>query len=115
MLVGAGEMGELAARNLMEAGAGKLVVTNRTQEKAEAVARQLGVNAISFDSFYDALPATDIVICSTGAPDYVIRPAETRAALKSRRKGPVLFIDISVPRNIDPAVAQVRQHFFVRH
>ncbi|HEX5732679.1 MAG TPA: glutamyl-tRNA reductase [Blastocatellia bacterium] len=111
MLVGAGEMGELAARNLMEAGAGKLVVTNRTEEKAEAVARQLGVKAISFDSFYDALPATDIVICSTGAPDYVIRPAETRAALKSRRKGPVLFIDISVPRNIDPAVGQVDNTF----
>ncbi len=111
MLVGAGEMGELAARNLMEAGAGKLMVTNRTQEKAEAVARHLGVNAISFDSFYDALPATDIVICSTGASDYVIRPAETRAALKSRRKGPVLFIDISVPRNIDPAVAQVDNTF----
>ena len=111
MLIGAGEMGELAARNLMEAGAGKLVVTNRTQEKAEAVARQLGVSAISFDSFYDALPATDIVICSTGASEYVIRPAETRAALKSRRKGPVLFIDISVPRNIDPAVAQVDNTF----
>ncbi|HJQ70003.1 MAG TPA: glutamyl-tRNA reductase [Blastocatellia bacterium] len=111
MLVGAGEMGELAARNLMEAGAGKLVVTNRTEEKAEAVARQLGVGAISFDTLYDALPATDIVICSTGAPDYVIRPAETRAALKSRRKGPVLFIDISVPRNIDPAVAQVDNTF----
>jgi glutamyl-tRNA reductase len=111
MLVGAGEMGELAARNLAEAGAGKLVVTNRTQEKAEAVARRLGANAISFDSFYDALPATDIVICSTGASDYVIRPAETRAALKSRRKGPVLFIDISVPRNIDPAVAQVDNTF----
>lgn len=111
MLVGAGEMGELAARNLAEAGAGNLVVTNRTQEKAEAVARQLGANTISFDSLYDALPATDIVICSTGASDYVIRPAQTRAALKSRRKGPVLFIDISVPRNIDPAVAQVDNTF----
>lgn len=111
MLVGAGEMGELAARNLMEAGAGKLVVTNRTPEKAEAVARQLGVKAIDFDTFYDALPSTDIVICSTGATDYVIRPAETRQALKSRRKGPVLFIDISVPRNIDPAVAGVDNTF----
>lgn len=111
MLVGAGEMGELAARNLMEAGAGKLVVTNRTPDKAEAVARGLGVAAISFDSFYETLPATDIVICSTGASEYVIRPAETRQALKSRRKGPVLFIDISVPRNIDPAVADVDNTF----
>ncbi len=111
MLVGAGEMGEMAARNLMEAGARKLVVTNRTAEKAEAVARALGVSAISFDLFYETLPTTDIVICSTGAPDYVIRPAETRQALKSRRKGPVLFIDISVPRNIDPAVADVDNTF----
>ena len=111
MLVGAGEMGELAALNLMEAGAGRLFVTNRTADKAGAVAQRLGVSAISFDAFYETLPATDIVICSTGAPDYVIRPAETRQALKSRRKGPVLFIDISVPRNIDPAVADLDNAF----
>ena len=111
LLVGAGEMAELAARKLMEDGTGRLIVTNRSAERAEQLAREFGGGAVNFEAFYDVLPSADIVICSTGAPDYVIRPAETRRALKSRRKGPVLFIDISVPRNIDPAVAGIENSF----
>jgi glutamyl-tRNA reductase len=111
LLVGAGEMAELAARKLMEDGTGRLIVTNRSAERAEELAREFGGGAVNFEAFYDVLPSADIVICSTGAPDYVIRPAETRRALKSRRKGPVLFIDISVPRNIDPAVAGIENSF----
>ena len=111
LLVGAGEMAELAARRLMEDGNGKLIVTNRSAERAEQLAREFGGGAVNFEAFYDVLPSADIVICSTGSPDYVIRPAETRRALKSRRKGPVLFIDISVPRNIDPAVAGIENSF----
>jgi glutamyl-tRNA reductase len=111
LLVGAGEMAELAARKLMEDGTGKLIVTNRSAERAEQIAREFAGSTVKFEAFYDVLPSTDIVICSTGAPDYVIRPAETKQALRSRRKGPVLFIDISVPRNIDPAVAQLENSF----
>jgi glutamyl-tRNA reductase len=111
LLVGAGEMAELAARKLMEDGTGRLIVTNRSADRAEQLAREFGGGAVNFEAFYDVLPSADIVICSTGAPDYVIRPAETRRALKSRRKGPVLFIDISVPRNIDPAVAGIENSF----
>lgn len=111
MLLGAGEMGELTARNLMEAGAGKLIVTSRTADRAEQVARQYGGTAVNFEALYDVLPSADIVICSTGAPEYVIRPAETRKALKSRRRGPGLFIDISVPRNIDPGIAGLEDVF----
>lgn len=111
LLLGAGEMGQLAAQNLIDAGAGKLIVTNRTAERAEAVAKQFGGGAINFEAFYDMLPAADIVICSTGAPDYMITHEETRRAFKSRRKGPALFIDISVPRNIDPEIARIESAF----
>ncbi|MEW6208924.1 MAG: glutamyl-tRNA reductase [Acidobacteriota bacterium] len=111
LLVGAGEMSELAARNLVEEGASRIIVTNRTMERAETVARSFGGSTVRFESFYEALPAVDIVICSTGSPDFVINAAETARALRSRRKGPVLFIDISVPRNIDPRVAGLENSF----
>jgi len=111
LLVGAGEMGELAARNLIEAGTSHLIVTNRTAARAEEMARQFGGGAVNFEAFYDVLPSTDIVLCATGAPDHVIRPAETKKAMRSRKRGPLLFIDISVPRNIDPAIAGLDNAF----
>ncbi len=111
LLVGAGEMGRLAAQNLLAAGAGKLIVTNRTAERAEALAREFHGGAVNFEAFYDVLPAADIILCSTGAAEYTIQAEEVRRALKSRRRGRVLFIDISVPRNIDPAVAKTEGCF----
>jgi glutamyl-tRNA reductase len=111
LLVGAGEMGELAARSMIEAGTGKLIVTNRTTDRAEEIARKFNGGAVNFEAFYDVLPSADIVVCSTGSPDYVIRPAETKKALKARKRGPLLFIDISVPRNIDPAIANLDNAF----
>lgn len=111
LLVGAGEMAELAARSLMRAGAHRLVVTSRAANRAEEIAREFRAGAVNFEAFYDVLPASDVVICATGAPDFVIRQPEARRALKARRKGPILFIDISVPRNIDPDLAQLEDCF----
>lgn len=111
LLVGAGEMSELAARCFIDAGTSKLIVTNRSVERAEEIAGKYSGAAVNFAAFYDVLPSADIVLCSTGASDYVIRPAEARRALKSRKKGPLLFIDISVPRNIDPALAGLENVF----
>jgi glutamyl-tRNA reductase len=111
MLIGAGEMAEIAARSLVAAGASHLVVTNRTTERAEALAREFGAGAVSFEALYDVLPSADVVICSTGAPDYVLRAPETARAMKTRKKGPIVFIDISVPRNVDPALANAQNSF----
>lgn len=111
LLVGAGEMGELAARSLIDAGTSRLIVTNRTAERAEEIAVKYAGGAVNFEALYDVLPSADIVVCSTGAPDYVVRTPETKRALKARKKGPVLFIDISVPRNIDPGIANLENAF----
>jgi glutamyl-tRNA reductase len=111
LLVGAGEMGELAARSLIDAGTSKLIVTNRSAGRAEEIASKYLGGAVNFEAFYDTLPSADIVLCSTGAPDYVIRRAETKRALKYRKKGPLLFVDISVPRNIDPGLAELENVF----
>lgn len=113
LLVGAGEMGELAARSLIEAGISKLIVTNRTVERAEQIARKFDADVINFNDFYEALVSVDIVLCSTGAPDYVIRYPEAKKPFKSRKRGPLLFIDISVPRNIDPAVSRLDNAFLL--
>src|ERR1044071_8212224 len=72
LLVGAGEMGELAARNLIEAGTSHLIVPNGAGARAEERAREFGGGAVNFEAFYDVLPSTDIVLCATGAPDHVI-------------------------------------------
>ena len=88
-----------------------MLVTNRTAERAQEIANKFNGGAVSFEAFYDVLPSSDIVICSTGAADYVISPAQTRKALKSRKRGPLLFIDISVPRNIDPSIADIENTF----
>jgi glutamyl-tRNA reductase len=111
LLVGAGEMAELAARSLIDAGGCRLRVTNRTAERAQEIAARFNAEAVEFASLYDELSWADIVLCSTGAPDYVIRLSESRAAMKHRKKGPLLFIDISVPRNIEPSIADLENAF----
>ncbi|HYY57476.1 MAG TPA: glutamyl-tRNA reductase [Pyrinomonadaceae bacterium] len=111
LLVGAGEMAELAARHLVNAGAARVLVANRTNETAQKLAEEFGGEAVDFARLTDHLAEADIVICSTGAPDYVLTPEMARAALEKRRNRPVFMIDISVPRNIDPSVGQISNLF----
>jgi glutamyl-tRNA reductase len=107
LLVGAGEMAELAARYLKGAGASRLLVTNRTDVTALRLADQCGGEAVPFAALASRLAEADIVICSTSALDYIISPAMVRRALDERPNRPVLLVDISVPRNIDPKVAKI--------
>jgi glutamyl-tRNA reductase len=111
LLIGAGEMAELSARHLVNAGVTRVLLANRTEERAERVAAELGGETIAFDSLADYLPQADIIICSTAADQYVITETMAREALSKRRNRPSFFIDISVPRNIDPAVGKIPNVF----
>jgi glutamyl-tRNA reductase len=107
MLLGAGEMAELAAQHLLGNGVKNIMVANRTFERAEELAKEFKGDAIRFEHFPDSLMMADILICATGAPNYVVRREMVGRALKERRHRPIFMIDISNPRNIDPEVAKV--------
>lgn len=104
MLIGAGEMAELAATHLLNSGVEKIAITNRTYSRAEELAKNMGGKAIPFESLYDHLSETDIIISSTGAPHAVIKAKEMKKVIKQRKFRPMFFIDIAVPRDIDPDV-----------
>ena len=107
MMIGAGEMAELAAQHLVSNGVGRLVVANRTLSRAVDLARDLGGEAIALDEINEALVEMDIVISSTGAPGLVLTRQQVQDAMRPRRHGLLFFIDIAVPRDIDPGVNEV--------
>ncbi|HEV7890195.1 MAG TPA: glutamyl-tRNA reductase [Pyrinomonadaceae bacterium] len=111
LLVGAGEMAELAAQHLSSAGASRVLVANRTYETAQQLAVKFGGEAVEFDTLEEHLASADIVICSTGAQSFIITTEMAERARQSRRNRPAFFIDISVPRNVDPAVAKLGNIF----
>jgi len=111
LLVGAGEMSELAARHLVDQGALPLYVTNRTWSRAQELARGLGGIAVPFDQLEATLGMVDIVITSTAAPEPIVTAAHARSALQTRRGRPLFFIDIAVPRNVEAAVNDVANAF----
>jgi glutamyl-tRNA reductase len=101
-LVGAGKMSELAARHLMAQGASAIFVANRTHERAVALAGRFGGQAILFEQLYDTCDRADIVITSTGAPHALFRREHGELFLQRRKNRPMFFIDIAVPRDVDP-------------
>jgi glutamyl-tRNA reductase len=111
LLIGAGEMAELSARHLVNAGVSRVVIANRTEESARQMAAEFGATTVPLEQLDQALHEADVVICSTGAPDYVLTEERTRKALERRRNRPTCLIDISVPRNIDPAVSNIPNVF----
>jgi glutamyl-tRNA reductase len=104
LLVGAGKMSEQAARHLMSQGAASVLVANRTHERAEQLAQRFGGRAIGFDDLYACADQADIVITSTGAARPVFRREHAQQFLQQRRGRPMFFIDIAVPRDVDPEV-----------
>ncbi len=104
MLVGAGEMAELAATHLLNAGIQGITVANRTLCSGQELAERFNGTAVPFESLTDHLPEVDIIISSTGSQHAVIRAQDVKAVLKKRKHRPMFFIDIAVPRDIDPDV-----------
>jgi len=104
MLIGAGEMAELAATHLLQAGVTELLVANRTFAHAQELAGQFKGEAISFDQLIERLADVDIVVSSTGAPEPIIHARDIRLVLARRKNRPMFFIDIAVPRDVDPDV-----------
>lgn len=111
LLVGAGEMAELSARHLKTAGVSRVLISNRTAEASQRLAMEFEGEAVPFEELAEYLGQADIVICSTGASEYVITSAMVREALEKRRNRPAFFIDISVPRNVDPEIGNIPNIF----
>ena len=106
-LVGAGKMSEIAARHLVQQGAGAILVTNRTQERARQLAEPFNGRVIPFEKLYETATEADIVISSTGAPHPIFRREHGQAFLHKRRNRPMFFIDIAVPRDVDPEMNEL--------
>lgn len=111
MLIGAGEMGELAAQNLVNSGIKEIVVSNRNYDRALDLARSYNGRVARFEDFLQEMVNVDVVICSTGAPNYVIRFEDIQDIIHRRKNRPLFFIDISVPRNIDPEINKIGNVF----
>jgi len=101
MLVGAGEMAELAAEHLIGQGVTKVVVANRTLERAVKLARRFNGQAVSLDELIDQLEHVDIIISSTGATGTILSKDDVKPVMRERRNKPLFFIDIAVPRDLD--------------
>ena len=104
MLVGTGEMAELAAKHLISYGVKTIYVTSRTYERAANLARTLNGSALNFEAFKNELHRADIVITSTSAPNFIIKKEIVEKAIHERKNKPIFFIDIAVPRDIEPDV-----------
>jgi len=111
LILGAGEMAELCAEHLRSAGVSRLLFVNRSLPKAREVAKRFQGEAGGLDELERCLAASDVVICSSGAPHFLIHPVQVAAALQARDLKPQLLIDISVPRNIDPATAELEHAY----
>jgi glutamyl-tRNA reductase len=110
-LVGAGKMSELAARHLVQQGAGTILVTNRTQERARKMAEPFKGRVIPFEQIYEAAAEADIIVTSTGAPHHIFNPEHGQAFMHKRRNRPMFFIDIAVPRDVNPLMSKLEGLF----
>ena len=104
MVLGAGDTSEKAARALLSRGAKSILVSNRSYDRAEALARELGGQAIHFDQWASVFDKIDIVVSSTAAPHYILDRAKLEPLMRARHQRPLLLIDLAVPRDIEPEV-----------
>ncbi len=104
LLVGAGKMSELAARHLLQNGAAPILVANRTYERAVNLAQRYNGHPIRFEDLYAHADKADIIITSTGSSEPIFRREQAQKMLQKRRGRPIFFVDIAVPRDVDPGV-----------
>ncbi len=108
LVIGTGKMGRTAARRLRSAGAKRLILTNRTMQRAQELIAEIGFgDAIEMPHLPDALAAADVVVTSTGSSEFVVEPDTVRAAMSRRPERPLFIVDIAVPRDVDPDVGQI--------
>ena len=100
IIIGAGQMGEACVRHLAKKGAQSILVSNRSFDRAEALATEFGGKAVRFEELLPAMAQADIVVASTGCPKTLLHRAEVEELMRARRNRPLFLIDISVPRNI---------------
>ena len=109
MVIGAGEMSRTTAQSLQSRGAKSIFVTNRSYDRAVELAKDLSGEAVRFDDWEKVMESVDVVVSSTGAPHAVILPEHVEAVRKKRKYRPIFFIDIAVPRDIDPRVGEIEE------
>jgi|AMWB02.1.fsa_nt_gi glutamyl-tRNA reductase len=107
LLIGAGEMGELAAKHFIGNGVRSVLVANRTFERGERLAEELAGRPVRFEDLFDHLHKADIILSSTGACHCIIGPNDVADAVRRRKQRPMFFIDIAVPRDVDPEVNEL--------
>jgi len=111
LILGAGDMAELAASCLSDEGVQVTLVANRTHERARAIAERIGGKAVSLDEAWPHFATTDIALCSTAAPHAVVTWERVGAIISARRGTPLCILDLAVPRDVDPAIAQLENVF----
>ncbi len=109
MVIGAGEMSRQTAQALRSRGASSVIVTNRSLDKAQELAASVDGKAVNFDHWEPELQHVDVVISSTGAPHYVLKPGHIEAVRRKRKYRPLIVVDIAVPRDVDPEVGKIEE------
>jgi glutamyl-tRNA reductase len=107
LVVGAGAMSEQTARNLVSRGAAIAAVANRTEDRGADLAGRLGARAVALSDVGAELPSVDVVVASTSSPEFVLVSSELGGVVRARRGRPLLFIDLAVPRDVDPTLARL--------
>jgi glutamyl-tRNA reductase len=107
LVVGAGKMSDLATVNLISRGVDSVFVANRSVERAESLAGRFGGRAVGLDTVEEELEHADVVVASTSARGYVLSAEQVERAMRKRRGRPIFFVDIAVPRDVDPAVNDI--------
>ena len=111
LLIGAGEMAELAVEHLIRNRTGEIFVANRTFKRGVELAKKFKGQAIRFEELPNYLKEVDIIISSTGSSDFILRPEQVKKIMPNRRNRPLFFIDIAVPRDIDPKINRLNNSY----